>query len=80
MRKAFNDLSKPLAMWATMVKPVVINVAYCSMKPGSWLQKGEVIRNPYYGASMLKCGEIVSEGASEKHECTSECNHDEKSK
>jgi len=77
MRAAFNDLSKPMAMWATMMKPTGINVAYCSMNPGSWLQKGKEIRNPYYGASMLKCGEIVSEGANEKHVCTSECKHDE---
>jgi hypothetical protein len=77
MRKAFNDLSKPLAMWTTMVKPVGINVAYCSMAPGSWLQKGEEIRNPYYGASMLKCGEIVSFGADEieEHVCDDNCKH-----
>jgi hypothetical protein len=77
MRKAFNDLSKPMAMWATMVKPSGINVAYCPMAPGSWLQTGQEIRNPYYGASMLKCGEIVSEGAEEKHVCTSECDHED---
>ena len=80
MRKAFNALSKPMAMWATMVKPNGINVAYCSMAPGSWLQTGKEIRNPYYGASMLKCGEIVSEGAKEKHVCTSKCKHDEMKK
>lgn len=62
MRKAFNELSKPMAMWATMMKPNGINVAYCPMAPGSWLQTGTEIRNPYYGASMLKCGEIVSFG------------------
>ena len=75
MRKAFNDLSKPMAMWATMMKPVGINVAYCSMNPGSWLQMGTDIRNPYYGASMLKCGEIVSMGTeiAENHVCTEKC-------
>ncbi|MBT3756913.1 MAG: DUF3347 domain-containing protein [Candidatus Cloacimonetes bacterium] len=77
MREAFNDLSKPMAMWATIVKPSGINVAYCSMAPGSWLQTGQEILNPYYGASMLNCGEIVSEGAEEKHACTSECDHEE---
>lgn len=79
MRKAFKDLSKPMAMWATMVKPNGINVAYCPMAPGSWLQTGKEIRNPYYGASMLKCGDIVSVGAEDlkKHVCTSECKHDE---
>ncbi len=24
----------------------------------SWLQRGERVRNPYYGASMLTCGEL----------------------
>jgi hypothetical protein len=24
----------------------------------SWLQKGEKIRNPFYGSAMLTCGEI----------------------
>ncbi len=77
MRKSFNDLSKPMAMWATMMKPVGINVAYCSMNPGSWLQMGTDIRNPYYGASMLKCGEIVSKGAeiTENHVCDENCEH-----
>lgn len=77
MRKAFNDLSKPMAMWATMMKPAGINVAYCSMNPGSWLQMGKEIRNPYYGASMLKCGEIVSMGAeiAENHVCDENCEH-----
>jgi len=61
-RDAFKELSKPMAMWASMAKPGDINVVYCSMAPGSWLQQDEKIRNPYYGASMLKCGEIISSG------------------
>ena len=24
----------------------------------SWVQSGETIANPYYGASMLRCGEV----------------------
>jgi Cu(I)/Ag(I) efflux system membrane fusion protein len=72
MREVFKELSKPMARWATMNKPAEINVAYCPMAPGSWLQKGEEIRNPYYGASMLKCGEIVSSGEEKmmKHDCS----------
>ena len=72
IREVFMELSKPMARWATMDKPAEINVAYCPMAPGSWLQKGEEIRNPYYGASMLKCGEIVSKGEEIKeHDCGS---------
>ena len=33
-----------------------IIVAFCPMAPGRWLQKKDVIHNPYYGAKMLKCG------------------------
>ena len=25
----------------------------------SWVQKGDRINNPYFGASMLRCGEIT---------------------
>ena len=60
LRAALVDLSKPMVMWVSMSKPSGINVIYCSMKPGSWLQKGATVRNPYYGAKMLSCGEIIS--------------------
>ena len=60
LRAAFVDLSKPMVMWTSMSKPSGINVIYCSMYPGSWLQKGAKIRNPYYGSKMLSCGEIIS--------------------
>ncbi|MFC1585154.1 efflux RND transporter periplasmic adaptor subunit [Fibrobacterota bacterium] len=40
-------------------------VAFCPMafdnKGGSWLQTEETINNPYYGAAMLRCGEIKEE-------------------
>jgi hypothetical protein len=26
--------------------------------PGSWLQKEDKVRNPYYGTLMLECGEL----------------------
>src|SRR5262245_53845937 len=35
-----------------------VRVAYCPMVKKSWLQKEETIRNPYYGNSMLTCGEF----------------------
>jgi hypothetical protein len=58
-REAFKDLSKPMAMWVTMSKPPGVNVVFCSMAKGSWLQKGKTIANPYYGKKMLRCGEII---------------------
>jgi hypothetical protein len=35
-----------------------VKLAYCPMVNGSWLQREQQIRNPYYGASMLTCGEF----------------------
>lgn len=59
-REAFKELSRPFAMWASMSKPEGINVVFCSMAKGSWLQSERTIANPYYGAQMLRCGEVVS--------------------
>jgi len=39
--------------------PHKLYVMHCSMYPGNWLQATEEIANPYYGSSMLRCGEIV---------------------
>lgn len=58
-REAFKELSRPMAMWGTMAKPEGVVVVFCSMAKGSWLQKKGDVRNPYYGARMLGCGEIV---------------------
>ena len=58
-RDAFYELSKPLVRWrkaANGDKPVV---AYCSMAKRSWLQPDGKLGNPYYGQSMLRCGEVV---------------------
>jgi len=59
MREAFKDLSRPVAMWATMSKPEGVYLVYCPVAKGSWLQADEVIRNPYHGHEMIHCGEIV---------------------
>jgi hypothetical protein len=33
-----------------------VRQAYCPMRQKPWLQKGDSIANPYYGSSMLTCG------------------------
>ena len=58
-REAFKELSRAMSMWGTMSKPPGVEVVFCSMAKGSWLQKKGPIRNPYYGAHMLACGEVV---------------------
>jgi hypothetical protein len=67
MREVLKELSKPMALWATLSKPAGISVMYCSMAPGSWLQRGTKVANPYYGAKMLRCGEIVSGVGAKQH-------------
>ncbi|WP_316793788.1 DUF3347 domain-containing protein [Pedobacter frigoris] len=32
---------------------------YCPMKKSSWLSSEKAIKNPYYGSSMLTCGNVV---------------------
>ena len=59
MRDAFKELSRPMVAWVTMSKPAGIYVMFCSMAKASWLQKDKPVRNPYYGASMPACGEII---------------------
>jgi hypothetical protein len=61
--KAARDAFKPLSEAViALVKadPAAhdVKLAYCPMANGSWLQKEETIRNPYYGSSMLICGEF----------------------
>ena len=33
-------------------------VVYCDMARASWLQKDPTVRNPYFGKSMSRCGEV----------------------
>jgi len=62
--KAAREAFKPLS--ASLVKYLEDNkagkgkyhVAYCPMVKASWLQTEKEIRNPYYGKSMLDCGEL----------------------
>jgi Cu(I)/Ag(I) efflux system membrane fusion protein len=62
IREAFHDLSKPVAMWVTMARPVGKRVMYCPMKKAGWVQEGSEVANPYYGARMLRCGYEVGRG------------------
>ena len=60
-REAFGALSDAVIAAGTAEgwKDVPdLRVAYCPMIKKSWLQKDDVIKNPYYGASMSSCGEI----------------------
>lgn len=36
-----------------------IYYAYCPMKKSYWLSSEAAIKNPYYGSSMLTCGQVI---------------------
>lgn len=59
-REAFYALSKPLVRWHAGIDGARPVVAYCSMAEKSWLQPDEPLGNPYYGSSMLRCGNVVT--------------------
>jgi Cu(I)/Ag(I) efflux system membrane fusion protein len=59
-REEFKQLSERVATWGTMAKPAGVDILFCSMAKASWLQKHGETRNPYYGKSMLTCGEVVA--------------------
>ena len=61
-RTMFKLLSQSLARYMATEKIQTGKYvqAYCSMAKAGWIQTDKEIKNPYYGSSMLKCGELVS--------------------
>lgn len=61
-RAAFKPLSETLiiAMSAQKEKSGYYE-AFCPMANAAWIQTGKKIANPYFGASMLTCGELRKE-------------------
>lgn len=60
-REAFAPLSDAVVAAASAAgwKGLdAVKLAYCPMARHSWLQKGDAIRNPYYGKAMANCGEF----------------------
>jgi hypothetical protein len=65
VREAFGKVSDAVMAYvdATQVSVGVDTArAYCPMIKKSWLQKGDAIRNPYFGKGMLGCGVIKKRG------------------
>ena len=61
-RESFERVGNAIIAYAKASKTPLgegIRVAYCPMAKKYWLQKGEKIRNPYYGKSMLECGRLA---------------------
>ena len=59
-REYFANFSVNMATVAKAVKLTdqPIYHAYCPMKKAYWLSNEKAIKNPYYGSSMLTCGEV----------------------
>jgi hypothetical protein len=59
-REYFANFSTNMAAVAKAVKLTdrPIYQAYCPMKKAYWLSNEKAIKNPYYGSSMLTCGEV----------------------
>jgi Cu(I)/Ag(I) efflux system membrane fusion protein len=59
-REAFKPLSASLVKYLADNKAGkgTYHEAYCPMAKASWLQTEKEVRNPYYGKSMLDCGEL----------------------
>jgi Cu(I)/Ag(I) efflux system membrane fusion protein len=58
-REKFGALSDAIITYMDglhLTAPDGVRVAVCPMNQKKWLQEGETIANPYYGASMSTCG------------------------
>ena len=68
LRTAFGSISQSILTLERIFRHTGEGLrfeAYCPMafdnQGASWLQRDRAIRNPYFGASMLSCGEIRTE-------------------
>ncbi len=59
-RKAFKPLSDSLIQFTKggKIPAGTLYEVYCPMAKASWLQADKAVRNPYFGAAMLDCGQI----------------------
>ncbi|NEV94433.1 efflux RND transporter periplasmic adaptor subunit [Psychroflexus sp. YR1-1] len=66
IRNTFQDVSEAMIPIVKLIKPIAeeLYVQFCPMANSNngayWLSAKEEIMNPYYGESMLKCGEVTS--------------------
>jgi Cu(I)/Ag(I) efflux system membrane fusion protein len=67
LRKAFQTVSSTMIDMTNTFKPLAetIYVQHCPMadnnKGADWLSTSKEIKNPYFGSSMLTCGEVTKE-------------------
>jgi hypothetical protein len=59
LREQFKGLSVAMDGFLREAETKGWSLYYCPMADGYWIQTAEGVRNPYYGASMLRCGDKV---------------------
>lgn len=57
LRESFKKLSEVYIQNGNKKELSTLTKANCSMAKGNWVQRNGDLRNPYYGKSMLECGE-----------------------
>ena len=59
-RETFKSLSKSTYELIKVSKSSqIVYKQYCPMADADWLSKEKAVKNPYYGSSMLTCGNVV---------------------
>lgn len=59
-RETFKSLSKSTYDLIKVSNPdQPVYKQYCPMADADWLSKEKAVKNPYYGSSMLTCGNVV---------------------
>ena|SRR3990167_1066379 len=60
-RTSFKAFSENMKTWFEKEKPAGVELMFCPMEKGYWVQKaGEATKNPYYGTAMASCGYSVT--------------------
>lgn len=59
LRESFKNLSKLYFAHGNKTEMKNLMKATCPMAEAQWIQKPGALRNPYYGKSMLECGEKI---------------------
>lgn len=59
-RETFKSVTKSTYDLIKVSKSTeVVYKQYCPMADADWLSKEKAVKNPYYGSSMLTCGNVV---------------------
>ena len=63
LREQFKALSRSVGRLVERQAVAGHGIYYCPMADAYWVQKSGAVKNPYYGAKMLGCGEVVAKVA-----------------